>query len=76
MAKLLVTYGAQKFSPVQYQTFDVGPFSIEVETGDNPLQAASKAREFLRNVARDSYKEQLAEFLANVKEAGDAARRK
>jgi len=71
-----VTYGLQKFSPVSYQTFDVGPFSIRITKSDHETeeQAFKRGYAFLERQARVAFKAQLADFLQNVKEAAEAAR--
>ena len=83
--KVTITYGQQKFAPVQFHSFDVGPFSCEIDVPDDgKLQDAkmgqeAKARcqrayEFLRAQAQEAFKQQLQDFLSRVKEAAAAAR--
>jgi hypothetical protein len=79
--KITITYGQQKYAPVQYHSFDVGPFLCEVDVDDGCNEAfknavCKKAYEFLRAQAAESFKVQLQEFLTRVKEAAAATRAK
>jgi hypothetical protein len=71
-----VTWGAEKFSPVQYHTFDLGPFSYttKVRPGETPAEAAQRAYKVCERIARETYVDKRDEFLRNVREAASAAK--
>lgn len=58
---ITVAIGEQKFSPVDYNTFCVGPFSatITVKQGEDLDEAISEAHAILLNSARLEYKRAL-----------------
>lgn len=70
------TFGEEKFSPIQYQSFAVGPFfaKTKVKPGESLEQALGRAYEACRAAARLCYKEKRDEFIANVAAADQAAR--
>jgi len=74
--KLTVTWGPEKFSPVQYQTFDVGPFStsVTIGAGETGEEAHARAMTWLRKLAVEQFKVQLGDWLARVKDAAAQAR--
>jgi hypothetical protein len=74
--KVTITYGQQKFAPVQFHSFDVGPFSCEVEISDDmdANEECKQAYAFLRRQAEEAFKIQLQEFLPRVREAAAATR--
>lgn len=73
---LTVTWGAEKFSPVQYQNFDVGPFSVTItsEPGLSLEEAHARALGHLKSVAEAQFEVQLRGFLDRLKQAAAAAR--
>jgi hypothetical protein len=75
-ATFTVTWGMQKLSPVQYQTLDVGPFSMQVTTkpGETPQEAFVRAYDFLAKQAQAVYKREMPAFLERVRESAGAAR--
>lgn len=75
-AVLTVTLGAQKFAPVQYHSFDVGPYvaQVELEAGETFEQARERTMSKLRAMADADFAEQLQSFLQRVKLAAGAAR--
>ena len=75
---ITVTYGAQKFSPVQYQLFDVGPFSMTttVKPDETPEQAYARAYAFLAGCAKAAFATAKVEFLQRVRDAGESTRKR
>lgn len=73
---LTVTWGAEKFSPVQYQNFDVGPLAVTIarEPGLSVEDAHARAMTRLRELVQVQFEEQLRDFLARVKQAATVAR--
>ena len=59
-----VTWGKVLISPVQYNTFEVGPFSMttEVGEGETPEDAMKRAYAALEKFARSTYAEKLKSF--------------
>ncbi len=76
--RVTVTFGAQKFSPVQYHVLDIGPFSMEttVQKGETDEQAMERAYRSLAETARQAFKREMPPFLERVKEAATAAGRR
>lgn len=70
------TLGAEKFSPVQYQTFDVGPFSASttLRSGETIKGAYERVMGELRAVFKAEFEVRLREHLERVKAAGASAR--
>jgi hypothetical protein len=74
---LTVTWGAEKFAPIQYHSFDVGPLSLTVsnEPGLTPVQLHARALAHLKEMAEAQFAEQLAGFLDRAKRAAAAVRK-
>lgn len=73
--RMTVTWGAEKYAPIQYHSFDVGPFSVSVECEKGTLtEQHAKAVAVLKNMAAAQFEEQLAAFLGRAKKAAAAAR--
>lgn len=74
--QVVVTLGAEKFSPVQYQNFDVGPFSVTLTTrpGETVQEAMKRGLAMLYEVQREDFKVRSEGFLQRLREAGAAAR--
>jgi hypothetical protein len=73
---ITVVYAAQKFSPISYQTFDVGPLSMttSVQPGETLDQSHARAWNWLKAKAKAQFVDQLADFLDNVRAAGAAVK--
>lgn len=71
-----VTWGEEVFSPVQYNSFRVGPFSCRVQQrrGETPEQAWDRGYALLRQKAQEERKRKAGEFLAALREVGGLAR--
>lgn len=69
-------WGAEKCSPVQYHTFDVGPFSYttKVRAGETPAEAGMRAYKVRENLADLTYVQKRDEFLRNVRDAARAVK--
>ena len=70
-----VTMGAEKFAPVQYHSFDIGPFMVSTVRRPGETMEAVRARVMpaLREMAREEFEARLPLFLARVRQAGAAA---
>lgn len=73
--RVTYTWAEERYSPIQYQTFGVGPFSYttEVREGETPEQAMDRARDFVKALAKKEYLEKCASFPARVYNARKAA---
>lgn len=73
---LTVTWGAEKFAPIQYHSFDMGPLSVTVasEPGLTLAEAHARAIGHLKLMAEHQFEEQLAGFVERAKKAAAAAR--
>lgn len=73
--QVTVTLGVEKFAPVQYQSFDVGPFSLTVTSrpGETVEEAALRGLASLRAVQRKDFEVRSKEFLERVRGAALAA---
>lgn len=69
-------FAEERFSPIQYQSFGVGPFwaKTRVRAGETTEQALMRAYEACRAAARLSYRDKRDEFIANVAGAEQAAK--
>lgn len=67
--RVRVVWGKELFAPIQFHNFDNGPFEVEIEipAGADAAAAIRDARAFLRNVAKESFEEKLADYLSRVK---------
>jgi hypothetical protein len=75
---ITVVYGQQKFAPVQYHSFDIGPFSMSTtpRPGETYEQAYERAYGFLESCAKNAYKSALAAFLLRVRDAAAGSGRR
>ena len=69
-------WATEKFAPVQYQSFDVGPFIVrtKVREGETGIEAFKRAYAACRAAARSTYPEKRDEFIANVHDAVEKTR--
>lgn len=67
---ITVTYGAQTFSPVRYNSFTVGPFSYTtIQKPDETLvQAYQRAWEYLQKIASHNYTLVRAEYYSRLEQ--------
>lgn len=74
--EVTATWAPNKLAPVQYHSFDVGPFSCTttVREGESGEEAMLRAYNVCVKVARDTYAQKRDEFLENVKDSAQAAR--
>ena len=73
---LTVTWGAEKFAPVQYHSFDMGPLSVTVasEPGLTLAEAHARALAHLKQMAEAQFNEQVVAFAERVKLSAAAVR--
>lgn len=63
-----VTYGAQKFSPVKYHTFDIGGgfIDVTVRPGESALDAWKRGRAILDQIVEEEFRGALVGFTKRV----------
>lgn len=73
-----ITLGAQKFAPVQYHSFDIGPYSATVvlRDGETYEQAHARVMPMLRAQMKKDFEDSLGEFLDRVRQAATRAGRR
>lgn len=69
MPTITVTWGEETFSPVQFQSFRVGPFSMQVEVrpGETEEAAFDRAYTLLTRKAEKVREEKAKSFIAAIK---------
>lgn len=74
--EVTVVWGAEKYAPIQYHSFDVGPFMVKTtrQAGETLAEVRARVWPALRAQAEAEFKERLALHLANARTAGTAAR--
>lgn len=74
--EVTIIIGAEKYAPVQYHSFDVGPFIVKTvrRPGESIAQVFARVKPQLQEMSEITYKESLARFLARVRDASNAAR--
>jgi hypothetical protein len=72
-SKLTVTWGPEKFSPISYHTFDVGPFTMEttIKEDETADQAFQRAHQYLSQQARKAFQSRMREYFERVKETAE-----
>ena len=70
-----VTFGEETFSPVQYNSFRIGPFfyKTRVHKGETPEQAFDRANAYVTRMAQRAFKEKMETYFGHLREAGKAA---
>lgn len=70
------TWGEERFCPVQYNTFGVGPFSFTttVREGETPEQALQRAYGVVEAAAERCFEQKCVEHLERIKEAAGKAK--
>ena len=73
---LTVTWGGEKFSPIQYQTVDVGPITatVEVPEGMSAESAHRAVLSELRMLMAAQFEMQIEDFKERVRAAATAVR--
>ncbi len=76
ITSLTVTWGAEKLSPIQYHTIDVGPISatVEVPEGMSAESAHRAVISELRHLVANQFEAQLEDFLGRVRATATAVR--
>lgn len=74
--EITVTLAAEKYAPIQYQSFDIGPFVIRTtrRPGETIAEVFARVMPELRAQAAQEFAARLPEHLARVKAAAQAAR--
>jgi hypothetical protein len=74
--KVTVCFGEEKFAPVQYHSFGIGPFfmTTTVRAGETPEEAMLRAHRACEAVARKIYPGKRDAFLASCTDSSNAAR--
>jgi len=69
-----VTWGEEVFSPKQYNSFRVGPFSASTRVceGETRVQAMARLNAALAAFAEEAFEQKRVAFLRALKRAGDA----
>lgn len=72
-----VVWAEQKFSPIQYESFGVGPFYYKttVKPGETPAQAMHRAYAVLQEFARTTYPGKRDEFFEQHADALERSRK-
>lgn len=72
-----VTWGPEKFSPIQYHMVTLGPFTIEgiPREGETVAQAMRRVYRELDQFARDEFDKQVDGYLDRVKKVSRAVSR-
>lgn len=73
--QITVTWGAEKYAPIQYNNFDVGPFSTTttIREGETAEEATDRAKAFLATLAREEFDKKSVGFPSRVRAAAEAA---
>jgi hypothetical protein len=73
--EITVTWSEQRFSPVSYNSFGIGPFYMRTAIGEDetPEGAAARALAHLRKVAEEVYQHERQEFVRRLRGARESA---
>lgn len=71
-----VVLAAEKFAPIQYHSFDVGPFMVQTtrRPGETIKEVWARVMPILRALQEEEFRQRLPEHLSRVRAAGSAAR--
>lgn len=74
--EVTIIFGAEKYAPVQYHSFDVGPFIVKTTRlpGETMTELYQRVTPALREFSQVAFKEALERFLERVRTAASAAR--
>jgi hypothetical protein len=77
VTSITVTWGGEKFSPIQYHTVDIGPFSITLEVKPDELvnQVYHRGYDMLDRYARQTWERKLRDHIERVKQCATASDR-
>lgn len=70
--EVTVTWGTDKYQPVQFNVFEHGPFFVKVKCrkGESVVDAGSRAWAVAQSLAKATYPAKAQEYLANLKKLG------
>jgi hypothetical protein len=71
-----VILGAEKYAPIQYHSFDVGPFMVKTtrQPGETLEQVYERVMPVLRAMQAEEFKKELPLHLERARTAANAAR--
>lgn len=71
--EITVTWGQEAYTPVSYNTFHVGPFSMttKIQAGETQAQAFQRAYIFLESQAKIAFRRKRDQFFRNYKGESD-----
>lgn len=71
-----MTWGEELFTPVSYNSFRIGPFTMttKVQPGETHEQAFERAWKALAAMARAQYQQKRDGYLQRLRDVGAAAR--
>lgn len=74
--EVTVVLATEKFAPIQYHSFDVGPFMVKTtqQPGESIAQVYGRVMPELRKLQAEEFRERLPAHLAMVKAAATSAR--
>jgi len=74
--EIVVSWGEETFSPVQYNSFRAGGVSLrtQVRPAESPEEAHERCMRHLRAMTERQFEEQLRTFLDRLRIAGSQAR--
>ena len=74
--EVIVTWGEETYSPVQYQSFRVGSFALRARVlpGETYAEAHARLLNVARECSRQQFDVQLQEHLERVRMAASAAK--
>ncbi len=78
VTELEVTWGGERFSPVQYHTFDVGPISVRIRPAPDELvnQVYRRAYEMVDRYGNQMFQKKLNDHLERVRIASASPKSK
>jgi len=71
-----VTIGRELYSPIRYQTFEVGPYTVvtKVRPGETAREAFARARAVAQEAWDQEFEEKVGQHGDRVSRAADAVR--
>lgn len=74
--EVTVVLAAEKFAPIQYHSFDIGPFMVKTvrQPGETLKEVYARVMPQLRALQEEEFRTRLPEHLSRVRAAGNAAR--
>lgn len=76
--EVVATFAPEKFAPIQFHSFDIGPFiaKTKVREGETGEEAMQRAYNVARNFARKTFPEKRDEFFDRVDAADEECDRR